>query len=46
MLTVLVGLAEFERELIKARTTGGPGEGKTFWCENGTKAKTQPPPNR
>jgi DNA invertase Pin-like site-specific DNA recombinase len=31
MLTVLGGLAEFERELIRTRTSEGPDRFKDFW---------------
>jgi DNA invertase Pin-like site-specific DNA recombinase len=38
LLTVLSGLAEFERELIKARTTEGPRKSETCRGQNGTEA--------
>ena len=37
MLTVLGGLAEFERELIKARTSEGRERAKKAGNPNGTK---------
>jgi DNA invertase Pin-like site-specific DNA recombinase len=36
MLTALAGLAEFERDLIRART----GEGRGAWAENGPTVQT------
>jgi DNA invertase Pin-like site-specific DNA recombinase len=45
MLTVLGGLAEFERELIKARTTEGRERAKARGVL-GQEAKIDPSPNR
>jgi len=39
MLTVLGGLAEFERELIRARTDEGPKAGPGSWSEGRAQAQ-------
>ena len=44
MLTVLGGLAEFERELIRARTGEGRERAKAQGRENGAQAETHRPP--
>ena len=43
MLTVLGGLAEFERELIKIKNRRRSGKSKTCRSKNGPKAEIEPP---
>jgi hypothetical protein len=45
MLTVLSGLAEFERDLIRARTTEGRERAKRFGVKMGWKPKLTQPRN-
>src|SRR5437588_10552079 len=45
MLTVLGGLAEFERDLIRAHQRR-PGTGEDARCEDGTTAEAHPAPER
>src|SRR6266481_3029459 len=42
MLTVLGGLAEFERDLIRARTGERPCARRSAWAENGPTAEAHP----
>jgi DNA invertase Pin-like site-specific DNA recombinase len=44
MLTVLGGLAEFERDLIRARTAEGRERAKARGVKNGPKAEAHPAP--
>jgi DNA invertase Pin-like site-specific DNA recombinase len=44
MLTVLGGLAEFERDLIRARTGEGRERAKERCVEDGAQAEAHPPP--
>jgi DNA invertase Pin-like site-specific DNA recombinase len=44
MLTVLGGLAEFERDLIRARTGEGPSAGRGARPENGPTTQTNAAP--
>jgi DNA invertase Pin-like site-specific DNA recombinase len=41
MLTVLGGLAEFERDLIRALTSEGREHAKSAWREDGPSTQTQ-----